>query len=154
MSITDRIQLGLLLAAVVGIALTFWQVRANARTQRASFLKDLYSTLITDPVISEAYYLIEYGNFAYGPDFHGSDIEPKIDRLLSFADLVCELSSLKIIKTKEMEFFRYRFVRIGADPGIEDYLKFLTGFYQRVGMTRRPFDNFVAYCKTTLPNSG
>ena len=143
----DRIQFGLLLAAVIGIALTYWQVRSNARTQRAVFLKDLYSTLTTDPSICEAYYLIEYGRFSYGPDFHGSPTEPKIDRLLSFADLVCELYSRGIMKRHEMEFFKYRFIRMAENPDVEEYLAFLTKFYERVGIKKRPFHGFVSYSK-------
>lgn len=143
----DRVQVGLLLAAVVGIALTYWQVRSNAQTQRALFLKDLYSTLTTDPSVCEAYYLIEYGRFIYEPEFHGSATEPKIDRLLSFADLVCELYSRGIMKKHEMEFFKYRFLRMAQDPGIVGYLAFLTDFYERVGMKERPFHRFVTYSK-------
>ena len=74
----DRIQLGLLLAGVIGIGLTYWQVRSNARTQRATFLKDLYSTLVSDALICEAYYLIEYDKFRYDAGFHDSELEPKI----------------------------------------------------------------------------
>ncbi len=143
----DRVQVGLLLAAVVGIALTYWQVRSNAQTQRALFLKDLYSTLTTDPSICKAYYLIEYGTFTYGPEFHGSPTEPKIDRLLSFADLVCQLYSRGIMKKHEMEFFKYRFLRMAENPGIVEYLTFLTGFYERVGIEKRPFHGFVTYSK-------
>jgi hypothetical protein len=40
MTIADAINTGLLVAAVVGMALTFWQVRSGVRTQRAQFLKD------------------------------------------------------------------------------------------------------------------
>jgi len=85
------INTGLLVAAVLGIALTLWQVRSGVKTQRAQFLKDLYSTWASDADALAAYYHIEYGNFEYGADFHGSDIEPKIDRLLAFSDLVAEL---------------------------------------------------------------
>lgn len=143
--IADRIQLGLLLAAAVGFALTFWQVRSNARTQRGSFLKDLYLTSVTDEVICEAYYLIEYNKFTYDSNFHGSVTEPKIDRLLSFADLVCELYLQGIIKRREMEFFKYRFLRLAKDPNIQAYLEFLTGFYKQVGTKKRPFHSFVSY---------
>jgi hypothetical protein len=143
--VADRIQLGLLMAAVAGIALTFWQLRSNGRTQRGSFLKDLYLTLITDPLICEAYYLIEYNKFTYDSNFHGSPTEPKIDRLLSFADLVCELYFQGIIKRREMEFFTYRLLRLAKDPNIQAYLEFLTGFYKQVGTKKRPFHSFVSY---------
>jgi len=152
LSLSDRIQMGLLLAAVIGIALTYWQVRSNARTHRAVFLKELYFTVTSDTSICEAYYAIEYERFRYGPDFHGSQLEPKIDRLLSFADLVCDLYSQRVIKKHEMAFFRYRFLRIAQDANIREYLAFLVDFYSRVGIAKRPYHSFLAYSEK-LKNS-
>lgn len=142
MTVGDAINTGLLVAAVVGIALTFWQVRVGVRTQRAQFLKDLYSMLVSDADIGEAYYLIEYGTFRYGPEFHGSAVEPKVDRLLGFADLVAELHLQAIISDREMAFFRYRFRRLFEDPGVRDYLEFLASFYKRVGVAKEPYHSF------------
>lgn len=147
MSLADYINTGLLLTAVVGIAMTYWQVRSSARTQRASFLKDLYSTLTTDADICEAYYLVEYGRFKYGTEFHGSNMEPKIDRLLAFTDLVCELYQQQIITSHEMEFFRYRFLRLATNPDIKAYLQFLSGFYAQVGLEKEPFHSFAEYAR-------
>ena len=148
--IADYINVGLLLTAVIAIAMTYFQVRSSARTERASFLKDLYSTLTSDPDISRAYYLVEYGQFTYGPDFHGSELEPRIDRLLSFADLVCELHDQGIVTAREMEFFRYRFVRLASDPNIRAYLDFLTDSYKTVGVRKEPFHSFTAYGRKIL----
>ena len=142
MTIADALNTGLLVAAVVGIGLTFWQVRSGVRTQRAQFLKDLYSTLAADPDVLAAYYQIEYGNFQYDVNFHGSAIEPKIDRLLAFTDLVAELYLQSVISEREMAFFRYRFRRIYEDVGIQEYLKFLSSFYQRVGVNKEPYHSF------------
>lgn len=141
----DLIQAGLLLAAVVGIGLTYWQARSSARTQRASFLKDLYSTLTADPEICRAYYAIEYGKFKYGPDFHGSEMEKSVDRLLSFADLVCELARQRVLTRQEMAFFQYRFLRLSDDADVRAYLQFLERFYTQVGAGKRPFHSFVAF---------
>jgi hypothetical protein len=142
MTIADAINTGLLVAAVLGIALTFWQVRGGVRTQRAQFLKDLYSTLAADPDVLAAYYWIEYGRFEYGAEFHGSEIEPKVDRLLAFVDLVAELYLQSIISEREMAFFRYRFRRIYEDVGIQEYLKFLASFYEQVRIQKEPYHSF------------
>ena len=80
MTIADAINTALLATAVVGIALTFWQVRRGARTRRVQFLKELYLMLTADPDICSAYYQIECGKFHYGVDFHESELESKIDR--------------------------------------------------------------------------
>lgn len=142
MSIGDAVNTGLLVAAVLGIAMTLWQVRVGVRTKRGEFLKDLYSTLVSDADIGEAYYLIEYGRFDYGRDFHGSTLEPKVDRLLGFVDLVAELRLQAVLSDREMAFFRYRFKRVYEDPGVQGYLAFLSSFYAQVGVAKEPFHSF------------
>jgi len=144
------INTGLLAAAVAAIALTFWQVRLGVRTQRAQFLKDLYSTLVSDRELGEAYYEIEYGRFSYGPTFHGSPMEQKIDRLLGFADLVAELRLQSVLSNREMAFFDYRFRRIYENPGIAAYLTFLASFYRRVGVEKEPFHSFQEVARDLL----
>jgi hypothetical protein len=141
-SVADALNIGLLAAAVAGIALTLWQVRIGVRTHRAQFLNDLYSKLVSDGDIGEAYYLIEYGKFEYGPDFHGSELEPKVDRLLGFVDLVAELHLQGVISRREMAFFDYRFRRLFSDAGVRAYLTFLAAFYERTGTHRDPFSSF------------
>jgi len=138
----DAVNIGLLIVAIVGIGLTYWQVRTGVHTQRAQFLKDLYSTLVSDPDIGEAFYLIEYGRFKYGPDFHGSPLEPKIDRLLAFVDLVAEMHLQKVISDREMEFFQYRFCRLFGDSGVKAYLEFLSQFYGSTGVKKEPYHSF------------
>jgi hypothetical protein len=142
MSAADKINIALLVAAVVGIALTFWQVRKGARSQRAQFLKELYLTMTADVDIGAAYYQIEYGKFKYDQDFHDSEIERQVDRLLSFADLVAELYLQSAISKREMVFFQYRFRRICEDKEIQAYLTFLSSFYKQVGVGKNPYDSF------------
>lgn len=153
MSVGDKINSGLLIAAIVGITLTYLQVRSSARTQRAQFLKDLYSTLAADPDVMDAYYQIEYGQFHYGDGFHGSDIEPRIDRLLGFADLVSELFLQKIISKRELVFFEYRFRRIYENPEVRQYLNFLTSFYKQTGSRSAPYQSFQRVAQELLSNN-
>ena len=147
MDIGNFINAGLLLLALIAIVMTYRQSRSAARTERASFLKDLYSTLTSDLEISQAYYLVEYGRFTYEPSFHGSELEPQMDRLLSFADLVCELHDQRVISSREMEFFEYRFARIASDPGIRSYLEFLAGYYKSVGIDKEPFHSYAKFSR-------
>ncbi len=142
MTTGDWINLGLLVVAVFGFGLTISQLKSGFRTQRAQFLKDLYTTSVSDIDISEAYYLIEYDKFIYNSDFHDSNIEPKVDRLLSFYDLVAELNIQEIISDREMIFFSYRFKRIFNNKGIKEYLIFLSSFYKNNGIDKEPFSSF------------
>ena len=152
MSTADTLNTALLAVTMLGVLVTaagviaaFVQIRAGARAQRASFLKDLYMQLRTDPEVAKAFYLVEYGEFKYDSSFHGSDTEPCIDRLLTLVDLICELQSQSVITRREMAFFEYQFRRIANDGEIKKYLAFLQRFYELNGLDRQPFSAFRAY---------
>jgi|SRR5882724_8394582 len=147
MGIAELINSLLLLVAVVGIGLTYSQVRKGARTHRAQFLKELYLTMTADADICEAYYRIEYSKFKYGEDFHDSKIELQVDRLLAFADLVAELYLQSALSKREMVFFQYRFRRIYEDREIQAYLDFLASFYKQVGVSKEPYHSFQQVAK-------
>ena len=149
-SLADKINTALLLVTALGVMAAFWQIRTGAKAQRATFLKDLYMQLRTDESVAEAFYLIEYSEFVYDQSFHGSILEKKVDRLLTLIDLVCEMRSQRIISKREMQFFRYQFLRVAADPSIRDYLLFLDMFYKRVGMDRRAFPAFQEFSQAQL----
>lgn len=147
MSLADKINSALLLVTALGVLAAFWQIRVGARAQRATFLKDLYMQLRTDPAVAEAFYKIEYGEFNYAPDFHGSDLEPMIDRLLTLIDLVCEMRAQRIMTKREMSFFEYQFGRVAQDTNVQAYLSFLNTFYAQNGLTKKPFAAFQAYVR-------
>jgi hypothetical protein len=153
-SIADLINAFLLAVAVIGIYFTYCEAKQTRKTQKATFFKDLYSTMYSDNDIRKAYYQIEYDEFVYGPNFHGSTNEPLIDRLLSFTDLVCYLYDQTMLTEHEMGFFKYEFLRIYADENIQKYLDFLKDFYQKNRTGTKPFPSFVSYCSlyaTSLP---
>jgi hypothetical protein len=150
LSIADVINAFLLLAAVIGIFLTYRQIQHTYKTQKANFFKDLYSMMFSDLDIRKAYYQIEYDEFIYDSSFHGSENEQRIDRLLSFADLVCYLYDQKMLTEHEMSFFKYEFVRIYTDEGIQGYLNFIKEFYRENETGTEPFPSYVSYCRTTL----
>jgi hypothetical protein len=150
LTIADKINAALLLVTALGVLAAFWQIRAGARAQRATFLKDLYMQLRTDSEVAYAFYLIEYSEFKYDANFHGSDVEPKIDRLLTLIDLVCEMRAQRVITKREMSFFDYQFNRVAQDQNIQHYLRFLNGFYSQNGINRKPFSAFQGYAKLKL----
>jgi hypothetical protein len=149
-SLPDQINTGLLVITALGVIAAVIQIRNGTKAQRATYLKDLYLQFRTDPEIAETFYLVEYDKFKYDSDFHGSEIEPKIDRLLTFIDLVCELYNQKSISKKEMQFFNYAFKRVARDLEIQKYLEFLGQFYARNGIEHKPFSAFQSYSQRNL----
>jgi hypothetical protein len=151
-TLPDQINTGLLLITALGVVAAVVQIRNGTKAQRATFLKDLYLQFRIDPEIAESFYLIEYDKFRYDSSFHGSEIEPKIDRLLTFIDLVCELYDQQSISQKEMKFFNYPFKRVAQDPEIQKYLEFLGKFYARNSVQHKPFSAFQNYARKNLSN--
>jgi hypothetical protein len=149
LTVADLIQIGLLIAAIFTICLTFIQIRKGNKTQKATFFKELYMTLFSDSNIRDAYYKLEYGKFIYDTKFHGSADEKSFDQLLSFIDLICELYYQNVITEKEMNFFKYEITRIFKNTNVTRYLEFLKGFY-KYNTDTEPFQSFVKYCHQTI----
>jgi hypothetical protein len=146
-SIADIINGILLLIAIVGIYLTRSQIRDSRKIQQASFFKELYTSLFSDPDIREAYYQIEYGRFTYDNSFHGSQQEKQLDRLLSFVDLICYLYDEGLLTASEMRFFHYEIVQVYHNPNVRNYLEFLRPFFHQHKKGLRPFERLEAYCE-------
>lgn len=147
LTVAEMINAALLLVTMFGVLAAFWQIRGGARAQRAAFLKDLYMQLRTDAEVRDAYYEIEYGKFVYDSNFHGSLLEPKVDRLLTLLDLVCEMHQRGILSDREMGFFEYQFGRVAKDTGIHEYLAFLSTFYESNEVAHKPFAAFQAWAE-------
>ncbi len=157
-SVSQIISTLLLLVAVIGIMFTYQQMRQNHKIQKANFFKELYTTMFADEDVRAAAYMIEYDKFVYNEAFHGSPQEKSVDRLLSFADLVCDLYAQKLFSAHEMDFFNYEFVQIYKNANIQHYLDYLKARYDETGrQTGRdiePFPAYVAYCEAQLRARG
>lgn len=149
-TIADILNAVLLVLALIGIFLTYKQIRYNYKTQNAAFFKDLYSTIFTDADIRKAFYLIECEKFVYDESFHGSLNEQAFDRMFGFNDLVCDLYFQGVLTKREMAYFRYGFTRIYQDKEVVKYLDFLKSFFAKTGIAAKPFPSYVAYCEEVL----
>ena len=130
------------------------QLQQSHQIQKATFFKELYLTMFGDQDIRDALYLLDKDEFVYGNSFRKSDDEKRIDRLLSFADLVCALSMWGLLEDQEMQFFRYELMVIYNDPHVQAYLQYLKeAFKTETKADLQPFSSFTAYCqKTASPN--
>lgn len=145
LTVSEWINALLLLVTALGVFAATGQLRVTAKTQRAVFLKDLYWRMRSDPDVQAAYYMIEYDQFRYDDKFHGSEDEPKVDRLLTLFDLVCELYWQGALTRRDMMFFTYQLRRVYNNSGVQNYLSFLERFYQANGVGKLPFDAYQRY---------
>jgi len=158
LSVSQVVSTCLLIVAVTGIMLTYQQMRQNHKIQKANFFKELYTTMFADEEVRGAAYMIEYDKFVYNGDFHGSPQEKMVDRLLSFADLVCDLYAQELLSAHEMDFFNYEFVQVYKNANIQHYLDYLKERYiatgRETGHDIQPFPAYVAYCEAQLRARG
>ena len=134
------IVLTLTLVAVTWYA---WEARKMAnitrRQARAALLGDLLWKFRGDANVQAAFYHIEYDEFEYGPEFHGSEWEPKIDRLFYLLDLVGSLVVAGDISLDDVRPLAYGARRVLSNPSVVAYIDFLAGFYERHGWNIKPF---------------
>ena len=71
--------------------------------------------------------------------FHMSDDETKMDKMLSYLDVLGILSKRKIIKINDLEPLYYEIRRIYCNQEIKKYLDFLRFWYNENNIGRSPF---------------
>lgn len=129
----------LLIVTAIGVFGVFVQIHRGTKIQRAIFLKELYTELSSDPDASEAFYAIEYDELTYDDDFHGSEMEPKLDRYLVLLDVICEMYDQGILRWEEMRFFAHYLDRTAKNKQVRTYIEFLNTFQKELGTAHRPF---------------
>lgn len=126
--VSDYLFLVSLLVAILGTLLAFFEWRRKNSLKRVEFLNKLIVDFRTDKEINDAVYVIEYKRDWYNNEFHGSDLERKIDKYLSFLSYICYLKSKKHISNSEFKFFEYKVNRAINSSDVKSYLSFLGGF--------------------------
>jgi hypothetical protein len=81
---------------------------------------------------SKIRYLIEYGQFRYDGNFHGSDLESELDNFLALLDHICYLLKTHSLGKKEFVFFKDEISWILGNKEIQAYLWNLYQWNQQV----------------------
>jgi hypothetical protein len=127
----NEIRLGDIIAAAsfsiaaLGLFLNWWQLRLGGIRKRAEFVVSVFNRYVMDPVSSKAFYDIEYDRFRYDDDFHESEAEQHLDRLLTYFEKVAALYDMGTITLKDLELVRYEFVRVHRNQEVQKYFAFL-----------------------------
>lgn len=140
----------LLILGVILLLLAYRSWQSATTVSQGRLYASLYQTMYTDSAIREIFYQIEYGKFKFDSSFPGSKTESTIDRLLSFADLVCDLSLHKAITQQQVDAFQYEFLRVYENPEVKKYLETLYTFHRAMETGTHPFGSFVAFCESRL----
>ena len=139
------------ITATIAAYAAYKQFKASVQATRVTLLRDLYMEFRTNKEIATAFYLLEYDKFEY-KEFHGSDVEPKIDQLLTLCDLVSSMYLDGTFTKKEIAHFEYNFKRIYQNQELQKYLEFLDGFYQANRLNKKSFEKFQTHARTLWSN--
>ncbi|MEO0075903.1 MAG: hypothetical protein ABIK31_07390 [candidate division WOR-3 bacterium] len=139
--------------ANVATALTFgaaaWQLwesnkqtRKSAIQKRSEYVINLYNTFINDKDMVEIYYKLEYSEFRYDDNFHGSQTEKQLDKLLGHFSNIGRLFNLGILTREDLKFFEYEFLVIYQNKNIQAYLRFLDNWFKLRQINIKKFEYF------------
>lgn len=73
----------------------------------------------------DVYYKLEYSNFKYDINFHGSGTEKQLDKLLGHFSNIGRLYFSNILTRSDLKFLEYEFLIIYQNQNIKSYLLFL-----------------------------
>ncbi|MDH4482639.1 MAG: hypothetical protein QE279_08015 [Rhodoferax sp.] len=127
------------LFAAVGLYLNYIQNGRTNRQARASLVAKFLSDFADDKEMQSIFYAIEYSKFHYDDNFHDSDEERKLDRLIvHFANLALAWKSglLENLDIVPVEYFARRLLR---DEGVKSYLRFLDNWSDHAELGAHPY---------------
>src|SRR5688572_9999269 len=102
-SISDIINIALLIETTIGVFAAFRQIYISNKQKRADILLQLCNQFYQDREMQDIYYKIEYGQFIYSVDtFHMSEDERVLDKLLGLFSNIGQLYEMGIIKDQDL----------------------------------------------------
>ena len=133
--------LAIILAAFVA-ALNLWR---SYRLASVNFVSEALTKFRADADMQAMFYAIEYGKFQFVPgEFHGTDIEQQLDKLLGHFSTVALAWKGKVIKTADLVIVRYYVLRITSDPEVRTYMeKFLRDWTEAANVGKHPYEVLV-----------
>lgn len=100
-----------------------------------------------DEIMQEAFYDIEYGKFTYTADFHDSDEERKIDKLLRHFSNIAILWENGLLNLTDIGPLKYFIKRTVEHTEIIKYFDFLDDWVKTSKTGADPFLSLNKLCK-------
>jgi len=116
--------------AALGLFANYYQIRKANIQKRAEYIVKLYNDFVNDTDMIDIYYQLEYSDFEYNDEFHGSETEKNLDKLLGHFSNIGRLYFMGILKKKDLKFLEYEFLIIYQNRNIQNYLKFLDNLFK------------------------
>lgn len=135
---------------VVIAALTAWisirTWRGNTKLEKYRMIRDYLREIREDKDVARFFYKVDYDERWYGPDFHGSELEPIVDKALTRYSYLIGLFNDNVVEEKGFENVKYEISRILENFDVQAYLFNLRNFTTRI-KTFFPYADLVEYGK-------
>ena len=146
-AMSPALQMALLFVPSVSAALAFtalllnvMQIRRQQRLTRLNLVNGCIDTFLKDSDMQAAFYAIEYDQLKYGPSFHGSDMEKRLDKLLRHFSSLATAWKLGLVTNKDVRAVTYYLRRIVDNREVQMYLSFLDGWVKRNSVSMHPYE--------------
>ena len=125
--------------AAAGLFLNFYQSRRTNAQARATLVATCLKGFTDDEEIQRAFYAIEYGEFSYGDDFHKSEREREVDKLLRhFANLALSWKG-GLLTAEDIRPVQYYILRVMRNTEIAKYMQFMDSWTAKARLGQHPY---------------
>ena len=125
--------------AALAFSINVRQTKFTNTLIRAKMVSDSLHTFMDDEIIQKAFYKIEYGEFEYSHEFHGSEEEKEIDKLLRHFSNLALMWKNGLITLKDIHPIQYFILRTVNNNEIQKYLSSIDNWAKTAGTGGHPY---------------
>lgn len=131
-----------LFATALSLIVAIYQIHKSNKASRAQFLASLADQYMNDRDMVNLLYDIEYARFSYSREFHESNDEKTLDKLLGHFDKIAALHLMKCLSWKDLELIQYDMMLVYNDENVQRYFAFLETLPDVRGIRGGGFERF------------
>ncbi len=125
--------------AAIGLLLNVQQSQRTNAQARAALVAACLKGFAEDEEIQKAFYAIEYSKFQYDSNFHRSEQEREIDKLLRHFANIALAWQAGLLTTTDIKPIQYYVLRVMRDPEIQKYMEFIASWSKQTNLGEHPY---------------
>jgi hypothetical protein len=133
--------------AGVGLLLNIDQSRKTNAQARAALVAECLKGFAADRDIQSAFYSIEYETFKYDKEFHWSEIERQIDKLLRHFSNIALAWQAGLLSIRDVRPVQYYVLRVVRNAEIQRYLEFIADWSKQQKLGEHPYAVLSRLCE-------
>lgn len=132
--IADWLQIGAFLLAIIGLYYNTQERKKTNFQERIKIISNIINEIYQDNKLSEMLYRLissySHKPFLYTKEFHGSEDEKILDRLLFKLDFLAKQYYGNILTIEDFSIIKEMYLDIYTNKEIEKYFQYLDEYYQ------------------------